>query len=113
MTWIWEGQNKVFTGDTLMIRGCGRTDFQGGSCSELFRSVREVIFVMDLDTELYPGHDYEGRTMTTVAEEREHNPRLGLKCCEAEFTEIMDNLGLAYPKRIDVALPANLKAGLV
>jgi sulfur dioxygenase len=111
MTWIWKGQNKVFTGDTLMIRGCGRTDFQGGSSTDLFCSVREVIFSMDAETELYPGHDYEGQTMTTVAEERAHNPRLGMERSEVEFVEIMENLELSYPMRIDVALPANMKAG--
>jgi sulfur dioxygenase len=113
MTWVWEGENKVFTGDTLMIRGCGRTDFQGGSASALFQSVRERIFSLAPDTVLYPGHDYKGRTLTTVNEERAHNPRLGMKRSENEFIEIMDNLGLAYPKRIDVALPANRQAGKV
>ena len=113
MTWIWVGQNKVFTGDTLMVRGCGRTDFQGGSSEALYRSVREVLFTMAPDTELYPGHDYKGRTKTTVHEECTYNPRLGTTKSSAEFVEIMANLGLAYPQRIDVALPANLRAGVV
>ena len=113
MTWVWIGQNKVFTGDTLMIRGCGRTDFQEGSSEDLFRSVREIIFTMEPDTELYPGHDYKGRTKTTVREERDHNPRLGMGKSRDEFVAIMSNLGLSYPKRIDVALPANRSVGLV
>jgi sulfur dioxygenase len=113
MTWIWEGRGKIFSGDTLMIRGCGRTDFQEGCSETLFGSVRNVIFTMRPDTEIYPGHDYKGRTKSTVAEERSHNPRLGMAKSKEEFIGIMANLDLAYPKRIDVALPANRKAGQV
>ncbi len=85
----------AFTGDALLIRGCGRTDFQQGDAAMLFRSVRERIFALSAETLLYPGHDYQGRTVTTVAEEKRWNPRL------------------AHPKRIDVAVPANLRSGLV
>jgi glyoxylase-like metal-dependent hydrolase (beta-lactamase superfamily II) len=102
---------RAFTGDTLMIRGCGRTDFQGGSAEDLYASVRERIFTLPGDTPLYPGHDYKGRTVTTVAEERAHNPRLKDGIDVATFRQIMENLGLAYPKKIDVAVPANQNLG--
>ena len=101
----------AFTGDALMIRGCGRTDFQQGDARALFRSVRERIFSLPGDTLLFPGHDYKGRTVTTVDEERRFNPRLGLDRSEREFEQIMGALDLAYPKRIDVAVPANLRSG--
>jgi glyoxylase-like metal-dependent hydrolase (beta-lactamase superfamily II) len=102
----------AFTGDALLIRGCGRTDFQQGDAHALFRSVRERIFSLPDDTLLYPAHDYKGRTVTTVAEEKRWNPRLGLARSEAEFAALMAGLKLAYPKRIDVAVPANLESGL-
>ncbi len=103
----------AFTGDALLIRGCGRTDFQQGDAAMLFRSVRERIFALPAETLLYPGHDYKGRTVTTVAEEKRWNPRLALERSESEFTDIMKGLRLAHPKRIDVAVPANLRSGLV
>ena len=102
----------AFTGDALLIRGCGRTDFQQGDPAGLFRSVRERIFALPDDTLLYPGHDYKGRTVTTVAEEKRFNPRLRLATSEQKFIEIMDALNLALPKRIDEAVPANLLSGL-
>lgn len=102
---------RAFTGDTLMIRGCGRTDFQGGSSEDLYASVHERIFSLPADTPLFPGHDYKGRTVTTVGEERAHNPRLKDGTDVATFTRIMENLGLAYPKKIDVAVPANRNLG--
>ena len=102
----------AFTGDALLIRGCGRTDFQQGDAHALFRSVRERIFSLPDATFLYPAHDYKGRTVTTVAEEKRWNPRLGLARSEAEFAALMAGLKLAYPKRIDVAVPANLESGL-
>jgi glyoxylase-like metal-dependent hydrolase (beta-lactamase superfamily II) len=102
----------ALTGDALLVRGCGRTDFQGGDARTLFRSVRERIFSLPDATLLYPGHDYKGRTVTTVGEEKRWNPRLGLAISEPEFVSLMAALRLAYPKRIDVALPANLASGL-
>lgn len=101
----------LFTGDTLFVRGCGRTDFQGGSAETLYDSVTRHIFSMPDDTPIYPGHDYKGRTMTTVGEEKAHNPRLGGGRTKAQFVDIMDNLNLADPKLMHVAVPANMLAG--
>lgn len=100
----------AFTGDALLIRGCGRTDFQGGDASQLYKSVHSQIFSLPLDTLLYPAHDYKGHTVTTVEEELLHNPRLSKD--EEEFKRIMQNLGLAYPKMLDVAVPANMVCGI-
>ncbi|MBW2415804.1 MAG: MBL fold metallo-hydrolase [Deltaproteobacteria bacterium] len=111
VTFVCAREGMAFTGDALLIRGCGRTDFQQGDAGALFRSVRERIFALPADTLLFPGHDYKGRTVTTVEEERRFNPRLGLDRSESEFEKIMAALDLAYPKRIDVAVPANLKCG--
>lgn len=105
-------EDMIFTGDTLMIRGCGRTDFQEGSSATLYASVHEQVFSLDDATRIYPGHDYKGRTMTTVAEEKAHNPRLGGGRSVDEFVEIMANLNLSQPKKIAVAVPANQNCGL-
>ena len=102
----------AFTGDALLIRGCGRTDFQEGDARRLFRSVREQIFTLPDETRLLPAHDYRGRMVTTVGEEKRFNPRLGMDRTEAEFVEIMRGLRLAYPKKMDEAVPANLLSGL-
>jgi len=109
--WVKE-LNAIFTGDALFIRGCGRTDFQEGDAITLYRSVYEKIFSLPDDTLIYPGHDYCGRTVSMVAEEKEHNPRLGERLTDKDFAQIMNNLNLPYPKNIDVALPANLHAGV-
>ncbi|CAA6665360.1 unnamed protein product [Spirodela intermedia] len=100
----------AFTGDALLIRGCGRTDFQGGSSSQLYHSVHSQIFTLPGDTLLYPAHDYKGFTVSTVEEETKYNPRLTKD--EEGFKNIMENLNLPYPKMIDVAVPANLVCGL-
>ncbi|KAL9236502.1 hypothetical protein vseg_011164 [Gypsophila vaccaria] len=100
----------AFTGDALLIRGCGRTDFQGGSSSQLYNSVRSQIFTLPKDTLVYPAHDYKGFTVSTVGEEIQYNPRLTKD--EETFKSIMENLKLAYPKMIDVAVPANMVCGL-
>jgi glyoxylase-like metal-dependent hydrolase (beta-lactamase superfamily II)/rhodanese-related sulfurtransferase len=102
---------KAFTGDALLIRGCGRTDFQQGDSRTLYASVREKIFALPEETEVFPAHDYKGRTMSTVGEEKRHNPRLGGDRTLEEFVKIMDELDLAQPKKIDVAVPANLQCG--
>lgn len=112
VTYVTEDRKMAFTGDALLIRGSGRTDFQQGNSRTLYNSVREKIFTLPDDTLLYPGHDYKGRTLSTVGEEKALNPRLGVAKTEAEFVQIMANLGLAPPKRIDVAVPANLSCGL-
>ncbi|KAE8706124.1 Persulfide dioxygenase ETHE1 [Hibiscus syriacus] len=100
----------AFTGDALLIRGCGRTDFQSGNSGQLYKSVHSQIFTLPKETLLYPGHDYKGFTVTTVGDEMLYNPRLSKD--EETFISIMQNLNLAYPKMIDVALPANLVCGL-
>ena len=99
----------AFSGDALFVRGCGRTDFQGGDARTLYRSVHDEIFSLPDDTIVYPGHDYRGHTATTVAEEKRHNPRLSGS--EDAFVAIMDRLELANPRRMDVAVPANLACG--
>ena len=109
MTFVCEGM--AFTGDALLIRGCGRTDFQGGSSETLFQSVREKIFALPEETLVYPGHDYQGRTCSTIGEEKRWNPRLGESRTLAEFRETMSKLNLADPKKMAEALPANLACG--
>jgi rhodanese-related sulfurtransferase len=101
----------AFTGDSLLIRGCGRTDFQQGSAPMLFRSVREQILSLPPTCLLYPGHDYRGLTVTSVAEELRFNPRLGGEVDAADFAGYMQNLGLPHPKLMDIAVPANLRCG--
>ena len=111
MTFVLQDQSMAFTGDALLIRGAGRTDFQMGDAKMLFRSVREQVFSLPDDCKLYPGHDYNGRTSTTVREERAYNPRLGDGKREEDFVGYMENLGLAHPKQMDAAVPANLNCG--
>ena len=103
----------VFTGDALFIRGCGRTDFQGGSAKTLFESVRTQLFSLPDNTIVHPAHDYKGMVLSTINEEKLHNPRLKLSHTKDQFIKIMDNLNLPYPKKIDTAVPANLKSGQV
>ena len=110
-TFVLEDQTMAFTGDALLIRGAGRTDFQQGDPHQLFQSVRGTILALPGDCRLYPGHDYNGRTSTTVLEERRHNPRLGDGIREEDFVGYMNNLGLPHPKRLDIAVPANLQCG--
>lgn len=112
LSFVLDDESMVFTGDTLLIRGCGRTDFQQGDSRALFRSVRDKLFTLPDETLVYPGHDYRGRTASTIGEEKCHNPRLGLHRSEDEFVEIMANLDLAQPKRIAIAVPANLNCGV-
>ena len=111
MTYVLDDKSMAFTGDALLIRGCGRTDFQQGSARKLFHSVREQIFSLPPACLIYPGHDYAGSTVSSVAEEAAHNPRLGAHIREDDFCGYMDNLGLAHPKKMDIAVPANLKCG--
>jgi sulfur dioxygenase len=100
----------VFTGDALLIRGCGRTDFQQGNPSTLYNSVTKKIFVLPEDYTVYPAHDYNGQLCSTVGEEKRFNPRLSKT--EAEFVKIMSELKLANPAQIDVAVPNNMTCGL-
>jgi sulfur dioxygenase len=110
VTYIHRGAGCAFTGDALLIRGCGRTDFQGGSASTLYSSVWNNILSLPDTFNLYPAHDYKGQTMTTVAEEKKFNPRL-TKTVD-EFVSLMGGLNLPYPKKIDESLPANIVCGL-
>jgi glyoxylase-like metal-dependent hydrolase (beta-lactamase superfamily II)/rhodanese-related sulfurtransferase len=102
----------AFTGDALLIRGCGRTDFQGGDPDELYRSIHIRLFTLPGATLIYPGHDYKGRAASSIDEERRCNPRLGGGKTREEFVAIMRELSLAYPKYMTVALPRNLRCGL-
>lgn len=113
VTYVTANREMAFSGDTLLIRGCGRTDFQSGDAQMLFRSVRDKIFSLPDDTLLYPAHDYKGRTASSVREEKLYNPRLGGGKTEEQFVAIMRDLKLAYPKKIDVALPANERLGCI
>jgi len=111
LTYVLDDQSMAFTGDSLLIRGCGRTDFQGGSPEQLFASVREQILSLPDNCLLYPAHDYRGITVTSVAEERRFNPRLGGDVDVGDFTGHMNNLNLPHPKLMAVAVPANLRCG--
>jgi len=106
-------EDMAFTGDTLLIRGCGRTDFQSGSSPSLFQSVHSKIFTLPPSTRIFPAHDYKGFSMTTVGEEMSFNPRLKADNTEDDFVKIMSELKLANPKKIDIAVPSNLQCGKV
>lgn len=101
----------VFTGDTLFIRGNGRTDLQGGSAATLFESVRHTLFALPDDTIVYPGHDYQGRVSSTIGEEKRFNERLNLSIDKDRFIELMNKRKQPRPAKIDIAVPANLRAG--
>ena len=105
-------QGYIFTGDTLLIRGTGRTDFQNGDSTQLYHSLHEKLLKLPGDTIVYPGHDYKGWTQSTIMEEKAHNPRLQLHPV-AQFVDHMANLNLASPKFMDVAVPANLTCGVI
>uniref|UniRef100_A0A7M5WW70 Persulfide dioxygenase ETHE1, mitochondrial n=1 Tax=Clytia hemisphaerica TaxID=252671 RepID=A0A7M5WW70_9CNID len=109
MTLVNYEERIAMTGDTLLIRACGRTDFQQGDPEMLYESVHSKIFLLPEDFHLYPAHDYKGHHVTTVAEEKSLNPRLTKT--KEEFVQLMKNLGLAYPKKIDEAVPWNMKCG--
>ncbi|XDD53476.1 MBL fold metallo-hydrolase [Leptospira sp. WS4.C2] len=100
----------LFSGDALLIRGCGRTDFQGGNAEDLYKSITEKLFSLPDDTIVLPGHDYKGFLSTTIGEEKQWNPRIAGKSL-MEFKEIMDNLNLPEPKKIHEAVPANRACG--
>ena len=102
---------RIFTGDALLIDGCGRTDFQNGDSAALYNSVRDKIFSLAGETLVYPAHDYNRRHVSSVGQERERNPRLGEGRTVAEFIAIMAALDLPPPKKIDIAVPANRRCG--
>jgi glyoxylase-like metal-dependent hydrolase (beta-lactamase superfamily II) len=109
MSYVWRG--NVFTGDTLLIDGCGRTDFQSGSADALYDSVTRKLFALPDDTRVWPGHDYKGQSVSTIGWEKRHNARLANRSREA-FVKLMGELNLPKPKLIDVAVPANRNLGL-
>lgn len=109
MSYLW--RDHVFTGDTLLINGCGRTDFQSGSAEALYHSLTQVLFTLPDDTVVWPGHDYQGRSHSTIGSEKSSNARVAGKTL-LEFTAIMHALDLAKPRHIDEAVPANLTSGL-
>lgn len=105
-----QGEHYAFTGDTLLIRGTGRTDFQNGSAAEQYTSLFGFLLTLPDNTWVYPGHDYKGWTVSTIAEERAHNPRLQVKNVD-EYIALMNNLKLPNPKMMDIAVPANRACG--
>jgi glyoxylase-like metal-dependent hydrolase (beta-lactamase superfamily II)/rhodanese-related sulfurtransferase len=111
VTYVLDDESMAFTGDCLLIRGSGRTDFQQGDARTMYRSVKSQILSLPSSCLLYPAHDYRGLTVTSVAEERTFNPRLGGDIGERDFVGYMENLGLPHPKLMDVAVPANQQCG--
>lgn len=111
LSFVTPDRRCVFTGDALLVRGTGRTDFQQGDAHTLYRSIRDQLFSLPDTCIVYPAHDYEGRTSSTIGEERAHNPRIGGGAREEDFVGYSQNLGLPHPKLISVAVPANLKSG--
>ena len=103
--------DRVFTGDTLLIRGTGRTDFQNGDPRAQYDSIFNKLLKLPEDTLVFPAHDYKGETVSTIGEERAFNPRLQVKSVD-EYVALMNNLNLPNPKMMDVAVPANMKVGL-
>ena len=111
LSYVLDDESRVFTGDCLLIRGCGRTDFQQGSATLLYRSVHMQLFTLPGDCLVHPGHDYNGMGVSSIDEERRFNPRLGGDVAEADFAGFMQHLGLPHPKKMDLAVPANLRCG--
>jgi len=105
-------QKMLFSGDALLIEACGRTDFQSGDAHALYRSIHEKFFSLPGETLVYPCHDYEGRFISTIAQEKARNPRLGNDKSEAEFVKIMHEMDLPYPRKIDFAVPGNEECGI-
>jgi rhodanese-related sulfurtransferase len=103
--------DRVFTGDTLLIRGTGRTDFQNGSARAQYDSIFNRLLKLPDETLVFPAHDYKGDTVSTIGEERRHNPRLQVRSVD-EYVELMNNLKLPNPRMMDVAVPANMHVGL-
>eukprot|EP00521_Asterionellopsis_glacialis_P000226 CAMPEP_0195249190 /NCGR_PEP_ID=MMETSP0706-20130129/1974_1 /TAXON_ID=33640 /ORGANISM="Asterionellopsis glacialis, Strain CCMP134" /LENGTH=244 /DNA_ID=CAMNT_0040300957 /DNA_START=118 /DNA_END=852 /DNA_ORIENTATION=- len=110
ISYVSDDKSFVLTGDTILIKGCGRTDFQEGSSETLYNSVHKQLFTLPDECVVYPAHDYKGRTSSTIGDEKVKNPRLSKNL--DEFMDIMKNLNLSYPKKIDVAVPANMRCGV-
>jgi len=111
LTYVTADQSMAFTGDAVLIRGCGRSDFQEGNPATLYKSVLEQVFTLPDDCMIYPAHDYNGRMQSTVGEEKAHNPRLGGQANEQDFVRYMDAMRLPHPKKIAEAVPANMRSG--
>lgn len=111
VTFVLDDATAAFTGDALLVRGCGRTDFQEGDARRLYQSIHREIFTLPDSCAVYPGHDYRGLTSTSVGEERRFNPRLGEGIDETDFVQYMAHLRLPHPKLLAIALPANLRVG--
>jgi glyoxylase-like metal-dependent hydrolase (beta-lactamase superfamily II)/rhodanese-related sulfurtransferase len=111
ISFLIDDESMVFTGDSLLIRGCGRTDFQQGSAQKLFHSIKEKLFALPDECIVYPAHDYSGRTASSIGEEKSLNPRIGGQANENDFSGYMDNMQLPHPKKLEIAVPANIKAG--
>ena len=111
ITYVLDDHSMAFTGDCLLIRGAGRCDFQQGDAVTMYRSIKEQIFSLPEDCVIYPGHDYNGRTASTVHEEKQYNPRIGGQADEKDFVGYMKNLGLPHPNKIAIAIPANCRCG--
>jgi len=109
MCYLWRG--NLFSGDTLLVNGCGRTDFQGGSAEALYDSVTARLFTLDDATRVWPGHDYKGQSVSSIGWERRHNARLANRA-RADFVALMAALDLPRPRLMDVAVPANRNLGL-
>jgi len=109
LSFLW--RDRLFTGDSLLINGCGRTDFQGGDAGKLYDAITLRLFSLAPETLVYPGHDYNGRRVSAIAQEKLINPRLANQS-KAEFVHLMENLNLPKPKLIDIAVPANRKCGV-
>ncbi len=103
--------DMLFTGDALLIDACGRTDFQSGDAATLYRSIHDKLFSLSDEALVYPGHDYEGRYVSCIGQEKTRNPRLGQNRSLEEFVNIMENLNLPYPRKIDFAVPGNELCG--
>lgn len=104
-------ENMVFTGDALLIRSCGRCDFQGGSAKTLYHSLQKI-FALDDNTLVFPGHDYSGRIVSTIWEEKQYNEMIGGNPSEEEFIKRVDGMQLALPKKIHIAVPSNQVCGM-
>jgi glyoxylase-like metal-dependent hydrolase (beta-lactamase superfamily II)/rhodanese-related sulfurtransferase len=112
LSFVLADQSMVFTGDALLIRGCGRSDFQQGDAARLFHSITQQLFTLPDNCAVYPAHDYKGRTRSSVAEEKQHNPRVGGGASEKDFVHYMNAMQLPHPKKIDEAVPANMRSGM-
>ncbi len=112
LSYVLSDHSKVFTGDALLIRGCGRSDFQQGDAHRLYHSITEQLFSLPDECAVYPAHDYNGRTQSSVNEEKIHNPRVGGGASEKDFVEYMQAMQLPHPKKIAEAIPNNMRSGM-